>query len=824
MRPMKRIVAALAALTMTAGLALAQTFPEGAWLPITKIATAGGGAGGTQVDLEWDDFSDLIGVEVYETATLDDPASWVRTSIIKDGMPTTRFGLDEGGVEAGSLTSQKFYRLRGIRGAPGSGGAPVKGGDGNWYANVGTNSLGNDVYIQLNPDGTPAVPPSVWTNVINGGVQIWPAGGGTGPGGCECDATCDCLAKNGLAKVDPDGTVIVTRPPRTPPGTTPGGDLILEPGDVIVPPAPYAPIVVPEPGGHYDESIPGIVLDTAPPATILVPGGTAVIGGLYPSVVLPGSDGKLNTDDDVTVKPAIIDNVDPGTGIITVPGGSVVSTNGVPVVVPGVNDTLTPAGSFPGGTVVLPDGTIIVPSNPPNSPPTPSINPDGTVTVGGGDTILLPPYDTPFVVEAPGGIFNPHAVPPCIIPPTGPVIPVVPGVPTTHVAVTGITAGMALTMTAGGTPLTLAGTVAPGNASYSTIVWSIASSTAAGAAISGGQLTATGTGTVTVRATVANGTAVGTAYVQDFAVTVNASYTSDPSVTWNGVDHTIMIDLTTYAVTRLPADFDVKSDNLSKTEHLYLRRINAGTFEMGAPSHELGYAANQAQKTVTLSSGYYVGVYAVTAYQYAKINGTATPANSARPQASIAWNTIRGTAAPTVGSTPGGWLATLEFNVKNGPSKLALGFDLPTEAQWEFACRAGTVGTFSDRNTIVGTGTTDAALKDTLGLIAWYTSNNTEGTGSGTKDVGLKNGNPAGLYDVHGNVYEWCRDAWNGSAALVGGTDPNQGTSGSNRSVRGGGYGVNANGCRSAYRHDYTPSSTGAGVGFRLGAFGAVVP
>ena len=376
MRPMKRIVAALAALTMTAGLALAQTFPPGPWLPITKIA-ADGGESQTTVDLEWDDFSNLVGVEVWTKDSLSDP-DWQLLSVERGGVPTTRFALDSLGLRSASLASQKFYRLRGVRGT--GGGAPVKGDDGNWYVNVGSNGAGETVYVKVDGNGNILIPPTVWTNVLDGAVQIWPAGGGTGGGAdCQCDASCMCLEKNGIVKVQPDGTVVVTRPPREP-GYDGDDNLILLPDDVIVSPAPDDPIVVPHPGGYYDETIPGVVVTSVPPYTILVPSGLIEDKDEDGNsrITLPGPDGKLGTKDDVTVLPATIADVDTETGIVTVPKDSAISVDGKPIVVDGVNNDFVPPGSFPKALLCCPTApssspaTATTPTRPPLTTTAPS--------------------------------------------------------------------------------------------------------------------------------------------------------------------------------------------------------------------------------------------------------------------------------------------------------------------------------------------------------------------------------------------------------------------------------------------------------------------
>jgi formylglycine-generating enzyme required for sulfatase activity len=333
-----------------------------------------------------------------------------------------------------------------------------------------------------------------------------------------------------------------------------------------------------------------------------------------------------------------------------------------------------------------------------------------------------------------------------------------------------------------------------------------------------------------------------------YGVTNNVPVCPGDPVTWlDGVDHTLKIDLTDFSVEKLPANHCVKCEgDDAKTKHLYLRYIKGGGFVMGSPDGttanpvtgvvqpaEFGRTATaEDQKAVTLTSGFYVSVYAVTDAQYNYVMSGAT--TSMKPKVSISWDTIRGGAGLTTtgGVTPSsGFLYELRTKVfaKTG---YTLAFDLPTEAQWEYACRAGTTGTFSDRDTIVtvalaGSTTADqnTYLKPTLGLIGWYTSNNntTDAPNTGVKDVGLRAANPAGLYDVHGNVFEWCLDAWNGAAALTGGTNPFS-NAGSNRVYRGGRAANDAVFLRSAYRNYYTPSGTNANIGFRLAAAGAPVP
>jgi formylglycine-generating enzyme required for sulfatase activity len=128
-------------------------------------------------------------------------------------------------------------------------------------------------------------------------------------------------------------------------------------------------------------------------------------------------------------------------------------------------------------------------------------------------------------------------------------------------------------------------------------------------------------------------------------------------------------------------------------------------------------------------------------------------------------------------------------------------YRLPTEAEWEFACRAGTATRFHF-------GEDDGELGD----YAWYSGN----SGSRIHAVGEKKPNAWGFYDLHGNVWEWCRDWYGGP--LPGGsvTDPKGPVFGINRVFRGGSWGIAASRCRAAYRVWNKPGDREYTLGFRV--------
>lgn len=267
-----------------------------------------------------------------------------------------------------------------------------------------------------------------------------------------------------------------------------------------------------------------------------------------------------------------------------------------------------------------------------------------------------------------------------------------------------------------------------------------------------------------------------------------------------------------YPVRFAAAGPDLASDTCRTTE-LWLKLVLPGTFTMGSPTDELGRSTSETQHTVTLTKPFYMGVFQMTQKQYTLVMGS-NPSSywgDTRPVEQVSYNDIRGT---LLGAN---WPAHAQVDATSFLGKIrartALNFDLPTEAQWEYACRAGTTTALNNGRDLSNPGQ-DAAM-DEVGRYGYNQNDGKGGYSSRHTKVGSYVPNAWGLYDMHGNVYEWCLD-WYGSYATGAVTDPVGYASGSSRVLRGGSYDYNAQGCRSAYRSRDYPSYRGYDFGFRL--------
>ena len=232
--------------------------------------------------------------------------------------------------------------------------------------------------------------------------------------------------------------------------------------------------------------------------------------------------------------------------------------------------------------------------------------------------------------------------------------------------------------------------------------------------------------------------------------------------------------------------------------------IEPGTFIMGSPEDELGRKNGETQHQVTLTKGYWLGKYEVTQAQYEAVIGM-NPSYFKGADLSVeqvSWDEAMDFCAK---------LTTIEKEAGRLPEGYE--YSLPTEAQWEYACRAGTMTALNS-----GKNLSDEDQCPEVDEVGWYWYNggkeNYNNDLTCTHLVGQKQPNDWGLYDMHGNVYEWCLD-WYGAYPTSAVKNPAGPDTGSYRVVRSGSWGSSARYCRSAYRCGSTPNS-GINFGFRV--------
>ncbi|MDC0157824.1 formylglycine-generating enzyme family protein, partial [Verrucomicrobia bacterium] len=238
--------------------------------------------------------------------------------------------------------------------------------------------------------------------------------------------------------------------------------------------------------------------------------------------------------------------------------------------------------------------------------------------------------------------------------------------------------------------------------------------------------------------------------------------------------------------------------DLNSSVNLEMIRVEPGTFTMGSPLSETGRTQAETEHNVTLTKPFYLGKYEVTQAQYEAVmtgdtNGlSATPSQFAghpnRPVETVSWDDVQvfltrlNAAEQTAGRLPAGW-----------------SYVLPTEAEWEYACRAGTTTAYFWGDTITPNN-------------ANYASN----ASSQTTNVGQYAANPWGFYDMHGNLTEWIADLYETyPSGPV--SDPTGAAAGTHQPVmRGGSWSYSSHSLRSAARDSNPPHDRTPMVGFRL--------
>jgi len=262
--------------------------------------------------------------------------------------------------------------------------------------------------------------------------------------------------------------------------------------------------------------------------------------------------------------------------------------------------------------------------------------------------------------------------------------------------------------------------------------------------------------------------------------------------------------------------FDCPTDLPSPGERFV--RISSGTFTMGSPPEELGRAANierEAQRTVTLTRDFWLQSREVTQGEYASLMGNNPAFNSDCgsncPVERVTWFHAVAYANALSASQGLPPCYDAEGNVVGGETVYdCCGYRLPTEAEWEYAARAGTT-TATYGGDLTDISCNDRTLEPEFGPgIAWFCGNARDQTHA----VGQKAPNGWGLYDMLGNVWEWTQD-WYTDIPLAS-TDPWGPETGWNRVARGGAYNSGARHARAASRDQSDPGGRGFTRGFRL--------
>jgi formylglycine-generating enzyme required for sulfatase activity len=257
---------------------------------------------------------------------------------------------------------------------------------------------------------------------------------------------------------------------------------------------------------------------------------------------------------------------------------------------------------------------------------------------------------------------------------------------------------------------------------------------------------------------------------------------------------------------------------------LELVKIPAGTFMMGRyPGEQDGENTEDPEHEVTIAQGFYMGKYEVTQQQWLAVMaswpgtapGAANGLGDVYPAYNISWDDARN------------FVSALNIHIAN-TSQGPITINLPSEAEWEYACRAGTTTRFYFGDSL-GCSATDCSdcaagmLPGNRSDYMWYCGNNSP---SGSKPVGGKLPNAFGLYDMHGNLFEWCEDDWHGDYTGAP-TDGNAWVDmprSLERPVRGGATDYQAQYLRSAYRINDNYDDRNPVVGFRIAAIHACDP
>ncbi len=223
--------------------------------------------------------------------------------------------------------------------------------------------------------------------------------------------------------------------------------------------------------------------------------------------------------------------------------------------------------------------------------------------------------------------------------------------------------------------------------------------------------------------------------------------------------------------------------------------VEGGDFLMGCTSEQSDCSSDEQNVRRVTVDGFYIGMLEVTQSQWEKVVGTSIYQQKSKADASSTYGV-----GPDYPMYYVSWDEAMEF-CRLLSNKTGRTYTLPTEAQWEYAARGGNK---NEGAKYAGSNMIDA--------VAWYTDN----SGSSTHIVGSKRANALGIYDMSGNVWEWCKDWYANSYVSYDTNNPVGPSSGSSRVNRGGSWNYSASNCRVAYRNGNSPGYRTYNLGFRV--------
>ena len=321
---------------------------------------------------------------------------------------------------------------------------------------------------------------------------------------------------------------------------------------------------------------------------------------------------------------------------------------------------------------------------------------------------------------------------------------------------------------------------------------------------------------ITAQATLSGGQHVfdgwaGDTYILDNALAPTTTATIAVAANLTATYRPVAVEARTYLIVDLQSGGVTYTDErpvggwgaADKQERMVFRKVAPGQFTMGDTRNSLA-----TPHQVTLTEAFYLGIYQVTQAQWYYIQNNqypdsifSGPGRDMRPVENVSYADLRGSDNGAKWPTGSGVDSGSFIAAMRAKTGTVFAFDLPTEAQWEYACRAGS--------------TTAYFFGDTDGMLlnyAWYAMSGV----AMPQEVGLKTPNAWDLYDMHGNVNEWCLDGYTGDYGTAAQTNPKGGANGTARMIRGGDYFRNSTYCQSAERQGQWSTNRAYNVGFRL--------